>query len=442
MKIPSGFLSRLTRRDALKLLGAGAAGTLAAGTLTPQGWASSATEAVRTDVIVVGAGFAGLCAARNLVRQGKKVVVLEARNRVGGRVKRGTLAGHAVDVGGMWVGPTQTRLLELLKEYDLHLVPQFEDGKNVTEVNGKHVLANREDPGLDPESLAEFDRVSRELDRLSSQLPLEAPWTAPNAEALDAMTVQDWLDANTHDPAARAFLQASIRADFAADAYQLSLLYLLFYLRSGDNFETLNSYKNSAQAYTVRETMHELAARMAADLGSKIILEAPVRSISQSSNDVTVISDKGAWRADYGIVAIPLPLTARVAFDPPLSSERDILAQRMPMGSVIKYWVAYEKPFWRSRGLNGMTWTDLPPSAAICDVSPSPDGPGFLVGFIEAHSALKWTGRPQEERRKLIVASSVSSDPKPRIPSTTKTRTGRPKYGRAAVMAPTWLRAS
>jgi monoamine oxidase len=121
----------LTRRATLSLLSGATAATLAANL---HGTNANQAGAVRnTEIIVVGAGFSGLTAARNLVRQGRKVVVLEARDRVGGRVKVGKLAGHAVDVGGIWVGPTQTRLLELIKESGLHTMPQFEDGKDVTE---------------------------------------------------------------------------------------------------------------------------------------------------------------------------------------------------------------------------------------------------------------------------------------------------------------------
>ena len=207
--------------------------------------------------------------------------------------------------------------------------------------------------------------------------------------AVRTLTVQNWLSSATTNKAVRSFLEASIRLNFAADPFQMSP-----YLRSGDNFDTLNGYKNAAQAFLVKETVHEVAARIAIELKHTIILESPVRTISQNASGVTVNSDKGNWRADYAIVAVPLPLSVRIAYDPPLSPERDILAQHMPMGSVIKYWVAYEKPFWREHGLNGMLWSDLPPSSAICDASPSGGGPGFLVGFFEAHNSLQWTCRP------------------------------------------------
>jgi len=89
-----------------------------------------------------------------------------------------------------------------------------------------------------------------------------------------------------------------------------------------------------------------------------IVLDAPVREIFQDSNKLTIKSDKGGWQASHVVVAVPLPLSVRIAYDPPLPPHRDILAQHLPMGSVIKCYAAYRKPFWRGRGLNGLTWND------------------------------------------------------------------------------------
>src|ERR1700692_1885126 len=152
--------ARWTRRDALRLLGAGAAALAAAEPLHASA-VPRPPAAQHADVVIVGAGFAGLSAARTLTRQGKKVVVLEARDRVGGRVKAANIAGHLVDVGGMWVGPTQTRLLDLIKEYGLHLVPQFETGNNIADLGGKRLTASGEALGLDPETQAGYDGVIR-----------------------------------------------------------------------------------------------------------------------------------------------------------------------------------------------------------------------------------------------------------------------------------------
>lgn len=395
-----------TRRDALKLLGAGAAATLTPGLQVPSSTVDNSTQ--RVDVVVVGAGMAGMMAARSLIRHGKKVAVLEAQNRVGGRVKPGKLAGHPIDVGGMWVGPTQTRLLEVIKEYGLHTTTQFEDGKGIIDLNGKRTVADRESLGFDSDTQAEYRRVVGELNRLSAQVPLDAPWTMPQAEEFDDMTVEDWFESKTKNKALLSFFQLTTRGVFTADPFQMSFLYFLFYLRSGDDFDTLNGYENAAQAFLVKETMHHLAARIAEDLGKTIVMEAPVTAIAQDASGVIVSSEKGKWRGDSAIVAVPLPLSVRIAYHPALPAERDALAQHMPMGSVIKYWLAYEKPFWREHGLNGLMTSDVPPTDFFSDASPPEGGPGFLVGFIEAHNAIKWMGRPIKERKKLVVERVAS----------------------------------
>jgi monoamine oxidase len=404
----STLKSNLTRRDALKLMGAGAT-VLVATEQLHSAEAPHQSTATQTDAVIVGAGFAGLSAARALMRQRKKVVVLEARDRVGGRVKGTKIAGRSIDAGGMWVGPSQARLLDLIKEYGLHTVPQFETGTNITELDGKRLRANGEAVGFDPQTQAEYDRIVRDLTKLSDQVPLDAPWTMPRAEEYDHMTADDWFVSQTQNKAILGFLRAYVRAIFTADPYQISFLYFLFYLRSGDNYDTLYGFENAAQAWTVRETMHQVAVRLAAELGSAVVLEAPVRAISQDTAGVLVSSDKGNWKCDYAIVAVPLPLSVRIAYQPVLPPERDILAQHMPMGSVIKYWVAYEKPFWRERGLNGMLQSDQPPSEFISgDMTPEEGHPGLLIGFIEGHNAMAWTGRPREDRKKLVVERLVS----------------------------------
>jgi monoamine oxidase len=390
--------SHFSRREALRLLGIGAASTL----ISSQAYASP-SDTRRVDVIVVGAGMSGLAAARTLRRQGKKIAVLEARDRVGGRVKAGTLAGHTIDLGGMWVGPTQTRLLDLLREYHIATMPQYLAGKGIVEIAGKRVTPEGEGFGFDDKAQTEFDRVLALIDKLVATVPPDTPWTAPLAEEWDDITLEEWLHENVHNDDVLRFINTEVRVTFTAEPWQLSLLYFLFYLRSGNSFMELASYDKGAQMYIVPESMHQVAAAIGKELDGSLVLGAPVGAISQDAKGVAVVSDRGAWQADYAVVALPLPLSSRIRYQPALPGDRDSLSQQMPMGSIIKLWIAYEKPFWRDHGMNGLVYTDTPPCSAISEATPPSGSPGFLVGFLDGRRALKWSGRPMEERKKLFI---------------------------------------
>jgi monoamine oxidase len=404
------------RRDLLRILGAGAA--IAA---VPEFGRSSVTADLppaenaravrgadasqRVDVVVVGAGFSGLTASRTLAKAGKKVVVLEARNRVGGRVKAGTIAGRTVDVGGMWAAASQTRILELIKEFGFHLEPQFETGKNVTEANHRSFEGTGDLFGWGKKTDDEYARVMKLVDSVSQDVPLDGPWKAARAREWDTMSAEDWFQQNTKNPEVLGTLRGLTRGILTADAYQVSFLYFLFYMRSGDSFVSQAGFgQGTTQAWTVRETMHGVAAKIGEELKDAIVFESPVRAITQSDAGVTVVADKGTWNADYAVVCLPPPLALRIQYTPILPPEREILLQHMPMGSVIKYWVAYEKPFWRPRGYSGLITSDEMPSNLICaDSSLSDAGPGFLVGFMEASGGILWTGKGKDARRKEVT---------------------------------------
>jgi monoamine oxidase len=408
----------LSRREAMLLLGAGTLGI--AGCRGPQPAApvgnrtaseklsSGAPEPKHVDVVVVGAGFAGMSAARELVRQGKSVVVLEASDRVGGRIKAGKVAGLVVDVGGMWVAPQHKKLLALIERYGLHTTPQYTTGKNITEAAGKRWLADADDLPTDGPWKKEFTAYCATIDRLAGQISGETPWTAARAEEFDRMTVEDWIVANGKDKAAMGLFRASVRSIFEVPPWQLSFLYFLTVIRQGESFENLANVREAAQAFRVLEGMHSVATKLGAELGAAIVLEAPVHSISQTATGVVVHSDRGDWTADYSVVAVPLPLSVRIGYDPPLPPERDLLAQRTPMGSVIKWYAGYAKPFWRDQGLNGLAWTDVPPVSYVYDGTPPSGSPGFLVGFIDNPYATEWMSRPTAERKKVVLDRLVA----------------------------------
>jgi len=390
-----------SRRAALGL-GAGLAGLAAAPMAAAAAPAVAAAQSV--DVIVVGAGFAGLTAARTLRAAGHSVVVLEADDRVGGRTKPGRISGETVDLGGQWVGPTQTRLLALAKAYGVAVVPQFADGKNIADLAGRRADYEGEVPALDPAAMAEFGEVVGKIETLAAAIPGTHPWTYAGAAELDSQTIETWILANAKTDAVRSALRMMTRALLSAEASQVSMLAFAAYAATAGGFGALISTRGGAQDATFDGGVWQLAARMAAGLGPAVVLGAPVLVLRQDDAGVVAETPKGPWRGRYAVVTAPPTLAGRIRYDPPMPAARDGLTQRLPMGCVIKAHVAYARPFWRERGFTGLVLSDRTEFGPWFDHSPRGRPGGGLVGFFDGGPAQRWADRPPAERRARVLA--------------------------------------
>jgi monoamine oxidase len=192
------------------------------------------------DVVVVGAGLAGLAAARGLSSSGVSVVVVEARERVGGRVENHDIGGgHVVEVGGQWIGPTQDRLAALASELGVETFPTHGHGHNVIEYGGALRRYRGTIPRINPLVLLDVERAQRRLNRLSRSVPLHAPWEAPNAANLDGQSAATWMRRNLATKGGRTLLELGIEAVWAAQPEDMSLLHVLFYIHSAGSLEML-----------------------------------------------------------------------------------------------------------------------------------------------------------------------------------------------------------
>ncbi len=367
----------------------------------------------QADVVVVGAGLAGLAAARDLAAHGVDVVVLEARDRVGGRAYTIRCEdGTAIDLGGQWIGPGQTRIANVAASLGVTTFPAYDEGATILLARtpqapeGERIEHTSAVPSSNPAVGAAILAAIESLDVLARTVPLEAPWTAARAREWDAQTFESWIAANVAVPAARAWWRIECAAIFAAEPHEVSLLHALFYSRSAGGWRSLVDVLTGAQERRFHDGAQEVATRMARRLGQRVILDAPVDTIVQDDQRVLVYSDRSGLgiSARYAVVALPPALAGRIRYRPTLGGLRDQLTQRMPMGSMVKVHCVYDTPFWRTRGLSGQATSDTGPVGTTFDNSPESGNPGVLVGFIAGNAARRWSRYPRAARRAAVLS--------------------------------------
>jgi monoamine oxidase len=368
-------------------------------------------------VVVVGAGFAGLTAARDIARAGHSVVVVEARNRVGGRVWNHDLGGGAVsERGGTFVGPTQDRVLALVKELGLKKFPTYDGGQDVYYDSGMRSTYSDKGPlGTAPPGLATPEVIVNveRLDQMSTQVPVDAPWHAANAAEWEAYTLERWVEDNSKTPQFRKLVHTATRPIFGAEPRELSLLFVLFYIASSGNerhpgtFERNFNTRGGAQQWRIVGGSQLIAIRIARQLGSRVVLDSPVRRIEQSGHGVIVHSDRVTVKAKRAVVAVPPALAGRIDYEPLLPFQRDQLTQRYSQGTLTKVAAVYDRPFWRAEGLTGTAISTSGPVTATFDDSPpqasSKRGPGVIFGFVGGDDARSYAKRSPAARRAAVL---------------------------------------
>lgn len=360
----------------------------------------------RCDVVVVGAGLAGLAAATALVAAGLEVVVLEARDRVGGRTLTDRLAdGTAIDLGGQWVGPRHTALLELAAELGCATFPTYDTGDRLDVRDGVAHRYAGPVPDSDPAVSADLRDAYAALDALTAIIDTREPWRSPDAAALDSMTFHSWLERHVDTATARDRLATVTRAVWAAEPADISLLHVLFYARSNGGLTALTSTTGGAQERRFGQGAQGIALGLAARLGDRVRLGVPVWTVRHGSDGVLVGGAGRDLEARHAVVAIPPTLAGQLRYDPVLPPLRSQLTQRTPMGTVIKILAAYPTPFWREQGLSGQLLSDTGPVRVVFDNSPEDGSVGVLLGFLEGADARAWTDRNPTDRRRAVLAN-------------------------------------
>jgi monoamine oxidase len=372
------------------------------------------------DVVVVGAGLAGLAAARDLAAAGLAVIVLEARDRVGGRIVSADIGdGKVTDLGGAWVGPTQDRILALAAELGVATFPTYNTGANVLHFGGRRGDYSGTIPRISPLVLADIAQAQARLEALARKVPADAPWTAARARRWDGQTFETWIRRAAATSGARSLLTLAAEAVFACEPGDLSLLHVLFYSRAAGSFEKLIATSGGAQQDRLDGGSWLVASRLADRLGPDVLrLSRPVTRLQTDGDAVTAVTAAGAVTGRRVIVSVPPHLAGRIDYEPALPPGREQLTQRAPMGSVIKCQVVYDEPFWRAGGLTGQATGDGPGSRVVFDSSPADGSPGVLTAFVEGDQA-RTLGRVSAAARRDVVLESLARyfGPKAREPA-------------------------
>ena len=354
------------------------------------------------DVVVIGAGFAGLTAARELAKNGFDPVVLEGRDRVGGRSSTTTLAGIPVDLGGTFVGPTQDAVLALAKELGCPTTPTYCAGTNLIRWRGRVRSYRGTIPKLSPVALLDIGRIQWQFERIARGVDIATPWTARDAAKLDAESMGDWLRSVGATASSRDLMAIMARVTWGAEPDEVSMLHAARYVKAAGGIDRMLDVVGGAQQDHFAAGTQQIADKMAADLGERVRLNAAVSRIEWSDDAVAVTSTAGVVEGRRAIVA--LPPAHRLALDiapaPPIEYQQ--LAQRWPQGALSKAYVVYQRPFWRDAGHSGQALSDEGPVFITFDVSPGDDGPGVLLGFVDAR---EFDALPPDQRREKALKS-------------------------------------
>ena len=359
------------------------------------------------DAVVVGAGLAGLVAARELEAAGASVIVVEARDRVGGRTWTRRVDGVPVEMGGQWIGPAQPNVNALAGELGVGTFPTEVPGRTVFYEDGgrSEYEEGGEVPFRDQDASSEVRQAFEALDALAKGVPAGSPWTAERAAEWDGQTLETWKLRHTRSGGARFYLDLAVQSLYACEPRDISLLGVLSDVAASGGSGGLFEIEASAEESRFVGGAQELSVRVAESLEGRVVLSSPVRRISQEHDGVLVESDAVSTRAGAVIVTVPPVLRGRIEYAPALPAAQDGLSQRMPMGAVIKCHAVYDAPFWREMGLSGRAEGDTGPCRVTCDNSTPGEDAGVLTGFILGSDARTWGRRTGGERRRAVLES-------------------------------------
>lgn len=372
------------------------------------------------DVAIVGAGLSGLTTAKNLIAGGKSVVLLEARDRVGGKVLNRPLKnGGVTEVGAEFVGPTQDRVLATISELGLHTFHTYNEGNTILWRNNTRepyepnpLLQGA--PPVDTLALIQLAIAQARLDSLAGEINVSAPWSHPKAKEWDTITFATWLKLWAFLPDTTFLFDIFSKSILSAEPREVSLFYVISYIASAGNetnkgnIARLINVDGAAQESRVEGGTGLIPNGIADKIGrDKIVFNAAVSSVTKQSDGSYVVTSKaGKVKAKKVVIALSPPLMKSITFSPALPNARNQLNNKMFMGAIGKGIAVYDKPFWRTdENLNAQVISDRGSTKVTFDNSPSDGSFGAVMGFILGDDM-----RALDSKSEAEVAAAVTSD--------------------------------
>lgn len=362
-----------------------------------------------------------MCAARELRSYGLDVVVLEARERVGGRTFTKVDSDLWVDLGGSYVGPTQDAVLNLIEELKLetYLVDDSMDIGYMRATGPRSARRSRFSPESDPSfgsffHWLDYVHMIKLIDSYGAQIPSEAPWLAPKAQEWDAITWKQFIDQNTYTERVRGYFNnVYVTIDICCDANEVSLLWFLWYVKQCGGYGRSISTTNGGQERKIKGGTQQLSSRLQEIVGRQyVLLNKPVCRIDQTAGPFVVVdtTDGTRFKADYVICAISPHLLLKIHHQPALPPGKNLLAQRSPMGTVGKVILYYDRPFWKDHNYSGcflfdsMTRSAHPIILSLDETKPDGSHPA-VIGFAAARGWFELRNKSNNEKATIVAKS-------------------------------------
>jgi monoamine oxidase len=383
-----------------------AIGTAAAALPAAAAQAAARAGETRVDVAVVGGGFAGLYAAEQLRRANRKVVILEANDRTGGRILNLPVAkgfSNVTEGGGEWINPKMPHVKNLLNRFKLRLYQNYVKGDSTLIVDGNVSRYNGAVPPIGKQAKKELVKGFINLTIMSENVPVDAPWTARRALEWDSMTAQTWIDENMTEPLAKSFAEQAIGGAGGWGARDISLLFYLFVAAANGGPLDLVTLNQGALSHRVVGGSQQLGLGLTKLHRNVIELNTPVTMIEHGGGRVRITTPNGRWVADHVIVALSPTMSQQILFDPELPVYRNQSVQRTGNGSAIKAYPIYRKPFWRDKGLNGIIQSNQYLPFIAFDNSPPKADVGVPLALVENENARRLGRMSRHDRKAVIV---------------------------------------